>query len=1495
MPAISRIRFTNVVYDGGRKRYIDTTFQFDGFNGILLLENGAGKTVFVQTLIQAVLPHKTVAQRKIQETLQLSNTTAHIAVEWILEEQPRRYALTLVSLFMNSKDALASQEFAYEYGPGDRGSIDQLPLSQREDGRQRPATKEEMATFCRNLAASSMNARFFGESDSLQSYGRYIEEHFHIIPAEWHKIAAINETEGGVEAFFANCRTNDTLVGRLLIPTVEEGLADENGHAPGEGNGFAELFATQREHFRKQRHLQKQIAEMQGVVERLAGYTEVQHAKYLVANELDTANGQLKVLYQRLHQIKDQRQEQAQTLQTQAGALQQEQAQLTQNIEACDVLASAQAAAAQQALDQQAQRDYQAATEKLRQQDSQLQSLRLAKLQQEQMQARQAEQSLAAQIEELANDRDTQELQQQLTRNGSQLHYYFQRQEQGCQERLEKLAVQNQELAQTQANAHQKLAELAQAETQLNRRLGECSASIHTAVEQMEQIEQHIFDDSLNQDAATQRRLWEQQLQQVRAQLADDQKNLDFYTEQKQTLQAKLPAERQQLAQLQRDAQDLTGQLSAIDSAAGELLQELQQFPTCANMVSNTLELYQRADFLSNQLGDSFIKETEKRKRLSFTCRQAHRFVDVYGEAASFTADPLLPELIQDWQKDFSVLQSGVEAFQAACRAGQDAQELWRRYAFWPAALITSEDSTAELLRRLRTQAPRLTAPVFVLSSGELRTILNDGGTPQQPQAVLPDYWQHLEADAFQQWLADQRAEASQRDAELTRQETLCNQLSQTHTRLKKFYTRRPFSEYQELQNSQQQIANRTEILQKNLQDSEQSLEQCQRYVENYQRDYYTQQKLQDELEHQLQELTRYEQLQTRHREALAQQQSLRTELRQTQEHSQQEQRRVEALAAQMQDLAQNRGAIAMQREQLRHDIYYAEVQALAPLEDARSYEVLADERRQLKSRLDGIQQNRGRLEERLLQTRKDQQRLSRDIAQLQKEARERALTLDETLTYPPDGQLLEEKIHATRQELATDQAAKQQAYTRSHERYSKAAGRAESIREHYDERYSDLPDISGDPDTQKQLFQDQLRGVGKSLQACQQKTQDNNRQLKQVESILNELGQHNVTLQFTLDSVTAAMLPEAWQTLDSAVFQQAYPPLLRTAGEIFARYQQQCEKTDAARDTFIKYCEQHIREEKRRRQIVDGIRAKDSYAEYETWRATLLNTIQKSIAIAEAERKGHYEHIEHMVEHMSLYLQEIGQGLKEIATKTRIRTQGQSKDIYTIHFVEKPESERRTAIRSYLSTLTERLDTEAFLDEDGREDSRKIKEELQKKLSTQQLLYAVLGTNAIKVKCRKATSAATFSERPYDWEESNKWSGGEAWCKNMALFLGCLNYLSEKRVRLPRSKTNNRVVVADNPFGKASSDHVLDPVFFIAEQLGFQVLALTAHEDGNFVRKYFPIIYSCRFAELAHGQGKVLEPERQIKTAFFAEKHPETLERLEQITEMSLFEQPQE
>ena len=71
-----------------------------------------------------------------------------------------------------------------------------------------------------------------------------------------------------------------------------------------------------------------------------------------------------------------------------------------------------------------------------------------------------------------------------------------------------------------------------------------------------------------------------------------------------------------------------------------------------------------------------------------------------------------------------------------------------------------------------------------------------------------------------------------------------------------------------------------------------------------------------------------------------------------------------------------------------------------------------------------------------------------------------------------------------------------------------------------------------------------------------------------------------------------------------------------------------------------------------------------------------------------------------------------------------------------------------------------------------------------------------------------------------------------------------------------------HRAVILDNPFGKASSDHVLSPVFFVAEQLGFQIIALTAHAEGKFLQDYFPVIYSCRLRASTDTNKKVMTKE---------------------------------
>ena len=395
----------------------------------------------------------------------------------------------------------------------------------------------------------------------------------------------------------------------------------------------------------------------------------------------------------------------------------------------------------------------------------------------------------------------------------------------------------------------------------------------------------------------------------------------------------------------------------------------------------------------------------------------------------------------------------------------------------------------------------------------------------------------------------------------------------------------------------------------------------------------------------------------------------------------------------------------------------------------------------------------------------------------------------------------------------------------------------------------------------------------------------------RELDEMIHHLELRNETLGFARDDVQELVLDEASQVLSCQQLSERITDCLQEAETAWERVKACRNDSDRHKADFISYCEEDVHDEKMRRSIVDGLHSKSRYEEYLDWQISSKKRLQNAISLFEEERKSHLEHMEHMLEHMVLHLRSVCDGLQELAAKTRVKVGGTTKDIIAIQLGEWDEAEARSAIRSYLNRLTTEFDSDAYRDTAGQENGKKVHETLEKRLRTQQILHLVLGNRPIKVRCRKATSGNNFSERPYPWEESNKWSGGETWSKNMALFLGCLNYLSEKRCHVRKAKYNTRVVVADNPFGKASSDHVLSPVFFIAEQLGFQIIALTAHQEGNFIRKYFPVVYSCRFADTADHKGRTLVPEQELKTAFFEEHHPESLGRLVEYDQLGLFD----
>lgn len=215
----------------------------------------------------------------------------------------------------------------------------------------------------------------------------------------------------------------------------------------------------------------------------------------------------------------------------------------------------------------------------------------------------------------------------------------------------------------------------------------------------------------------------------------------------------------------------------------------------------------------------------------------------------------------------------------------------------------------------------------------------------------------------------------------------------------------------------------------------------------------------------------------------------------------------------------------------------------------------------------------------------------------------------------------------------------------------------------------------------------------------------------------------------------------------------------------------------------------------------------------------------------------------------------------------------------------------RKKRIRDYIEWILTQLESERYVKPDGSQDDMKIRKDIEMWLQSKQLLQNVMKNEAMKVSCRKVTNENKVTTRSYSWEQSNVWSGGEKWSKNMTLFLGILNYVAEKKKQNRPNTKLHRAVILDNPFGKASSDHVLSPVFFVAEQLGFQIITLTAHAEGKFLQDYFPIIYSCRLRESNDNNKQVMTKEQWLHRAYFQDHDPVVIERLGQTEQLSLFD----
>lgn len=1468
MPTISKIRFTNVVYDGGNKRYADEIFHFYGENGAIVLENGGGKTVFIQTALQAILPHTSLANRKVKDTYTFDDGPAHIAIEWIKNDRPRIYALTAITIFPH-QNSIDSYRYVYEYGPNDENSIEKLPFTRplstdSSNKQKRIASHIEMKEYYNEMSQKTHAANTFS---TISAFTEYIEKNFQIIADEWKSISIINSAEGDVEKFFEACATEKALYEKLLIPTVEQSIAAFEQHK------FVDIFEQQRDKFKILKQLNAQLKEYDVIQKELSNYVNVVFTLHEQKKRYEIEKQKGKAYYQLLTKYKNEIEDKLNQLLEQEQKLENDFHHFTMKQKSYEIAVMEEELQKLIAIYNDLEEEVLSIQEKLNNEEQYLGNLKYAK---EKKLLKIAEEKLdqyKKQLKQLDEQSSTEELLEQLDEVKAKLHGNFLTEQQRY-EKQKKEVEQEKRQEEERLEEQQKIIEQHISEQQeINNKMIGLEKEIELKEIQFENIAKDLFENEVQrqQPILEHKTNWTQQSQHLDEEIVqlkneekkillkkeENEKRLENIQEEFLTLNVKETEVKQHIKQMEENEQKLRI----------ELMNVLPKISEKTSLYIKEASILQDLTHLLNKK-ESYYDNKLYEERIAF------RHVDDYGQQQSFFADPYIAKRLPVWRQRFSYLETAIEY-------AMGDTELQVEQELLAITLITTEEEKEKLEQLVIDSAKYLIYPIQIWTLPEVIAI-SQGKQKPKINLLQPELWQKLiDLETFQQWKQEAQIEAEKTKTERESADEERTYVKGILLKLNSFYQQHPYTTYQQLKEQLNQLERKIHEVNREQKLLSTEIKDADLLVRKLQKDVSNKSELKKYYDEKIEKLIQYEKLQN---EVQRLKQELFIEKEKYEKRSKQlekDKKEEQQLKEELNNLINRIHALDIEHKELIAGRYlYKEVTTYSPKFTDESYEVLAQDYHHIEQRLNKISSNRKEKEQLIHQ----QQEVLNQHKNSLKQLRVEYSKLDEQFELPIDYEQQIEKLPASIKNLKEQFSNKTNQCNEAKGQKDEKKGALQLKRQELENPITFEQPLS----TVKYQLEEQFKRL-KLREKQLKKTKNEYLTIQnETDNILRKMELLNATHLFLAPSVKAFSLTVDEETEFSYRKEHFIDALKKNLENCKGLITRHSEIVLDSKEQFLQFCNQNISEVRLRNTIIDGVKGKDNYEDLVKHQQEMENTIHMSRQYAEKDIKKHDEQLVEFVNRVHKHLRKVVEELKHIPRKTKVNVDGEDVNIYRFNIPEWTDEEGLVQIRARIDWIIEQLDQIESRTVDEQESKQKSRKQLEEWLSTVQLLRYITQNKEWRVSCRKVMNDNRISKTYETWSRSNAWSGGEKWSKNMALFLGVLNYVAEKRQYIS-SKKKSRTVILDNPFGKASSDHVLSPVFFIAKQLGFQIIALTAHVEGKFLHDYFPIVYSLRLRNAVGTDKLIMETKKSMHQAFFRDYNEEAGEVIH-IEQLSLF-----
>lgn len=1446
MPQIKRIRVANIKYDGNQKQMPDLSFELNREDAIFLLANGGGKSLLVQLIIQTILPNQPMGKRRIADLFKRTNYTGHVAVEWSLDnEGDEEHLLCTGFCFTEGRGNKRLDYYNYliNYTASDDFGLASLPLIKGQDlfNKREPIRFQRLKDWLYDLDKQRVEV-----FDRIYKYHQQLKE-YDISPAVWESIAKTNAAEGGVDDYFARSKNTVQLLNNLLIPQLRDVLFS----APEEDDLFA-AFDKHRTKLLRMPQIAANIKQFESITAQ---------AEDLIDEVEDLA------------ELQTNREEQKLSL-ARLGV------RFKDDIEA-----------AEESLEslKEEERKLQGEKRELRRQEKSYRIF-VKKLEQAKIAAKEKEQ--IAKLESLSTKRDNLvETKEQL----QALNLYNKAQEdkrkwQKHQARLEVLNNKAPQLQERLDSLEHSLAwawEIKEEELAAARKKKEQTRD-ELAAEKRENKEEIKLKESTKEQLISRQTT----LKNYLADLKEEQKRLESELELSSLAQPqevitakedKLERTKEERRLTHKKVEELEGQKEELEAAKLRLKEEETAIKSELAQLGEQIEEFAEAEeeiaALLAQRGKYWSELLTKRDKVVSFVRA--RLEEVRSEKSNNAAklsnweeklalveerDYYVPHHLLVKVKEHLEEQGIYTVLGSEWLAHQDDDvvdiELYvQEYPLLPYAILIEQGQLTEVKQALRRLDLEADFPLALLLRDNLAPKRESDKREKQevvfhqPQSLelftVPESFYDFKENLAQQ-IEVQREELS----ELKEKEEFYFELK---SKVSSFYEEYSQAEVDRLRKDKADLKERKDEVQDEVVKIDEDKAEVKETIKDKQDRINCLAEEIRELKNQIKSLEDFQ-------EEFSQQEAKEEELVQINDDLTKLRSELETLKESQEEL----NAKVMEKKQQLKEIYQAqevhqreyEEYDLAEVEGVKteeSYQAVKNQWQSIHEELQQKQSNRREIEELISNYRSNyrekQQRIEElGVSEEWLENNQRQVSRGEIDELKEDAKRAEQKVKEAEDRLQEIENELTKVKTQIE---TLSQGIAEEFE---DGVYLDFAKLEHEEEIKR--IKERLTEISSEIEDIKVRSKEVRAEKEDYQLALEELeyqlqsewdgllaqvnGQKREELKLSPRKVLRREL-EALESIEESL--EAEKELVRNN---FAKYIRRLKRSNNPQiRQFIKNVEQIMQEEK----IYN-------YDYVENRFLNILETFDKYKQKYKHDQQENEKNLKILAKRSFRRAKMVYESIVELPKNSRISIYGRNFQVIKIDWEATLGSAGEEKIYDYLEEV---LDDLQELKEEGAGDDE-LDKRMRERLKVYNLINIIAPLEECRVRVWKPRSEEVIRERQLDysdWSAVARWSGGESYSVYMTMFMILVSYIRKQG----EGRSNvYKTLLADNPFGKASSAHILNTVFEIAKANQIQLICLTAHRQESILLR-FPVAYSL---QLRTALGTEIMQKDRLESGFY-------------------------